>query len=44
MFVLEQKLSGKVDEKVNEQFLNIYTFSNHYKNKFILLFWKGVYL
>ena len=44
MFLLEQKFSGKVDGKVKEQFLNTYKFSNHYNNKFILLFWKAVYL
>ena len=33
----------KFDEKLKEQFLNTYKFSNHDNNKFILLLWKGVY-
>ena len=33
----------KFDEKLKEQFLNRYKFSNHDNNKFILLLWKGVY-
>ena len=33
----------KFDEKLTEPFLNAYTFSNHNKNKFILLLRKGVY-
>ena len=33
----------KLDEKLKEQFLNTYKFSNHDNNKFILLLWKGVY-
>ena len=31
------------DEKLKERFLNTYKFSNHDKNKCILLLWKGVY-
>ena len=31
------------DGKLKEQFLAIYKFSNHDKNKFILLLQKGVY-
>ena len=34
----------KFDEKLKEQFFKTYKFSNHNNNKFILLFWKGVYL
>ena len=33
----------KFDEKLREQFFNIYMFSNHDNNKFILLLRKGVY-
>ena len=33
----------KFNEKLKEQFLNTYKFSNHDNNKFILLLWKGVY-
>ena len=32
------------DEKLNERFLNTYKFSNHEKNKFILLLQKSVCL
>ena len=32
------------DEKLSETFFNIYTFSNHDNNKFILFLRKGVYL
>ena len=33
----------KFDEKLQEQFLNTYKFSNHDNNKFILLLKKDVY-
>ena len=33
----------KFDEKLKEQIFNIYKFSNHNNNKFILLLRKGVY-
>ena len=33
----------KFDEKLKEQFFNIYKFSNHYNNKFILMCWGGVF-
>ena len=33
----------KFDIKLNEQNLNIYKFSNHDNNRFILLLQKGVY-
>ena len=33
----------KLDEKVNKRLFNTYKFSNHDKNKLILLLWKGVY-
>ena len=33
----------KFDEKLKERFFNTYTFSNHDKNKFILLLRKGIY-
>ena len=33
----------KFDEKLQKRFLNTYKFSNHNKNKFILLLEKGVY-
>ena len=32
------------DEKLKEKLLNTYTFSNHDKNKFILLLQKTIYL
>ena len=33
----------KFDEKLTEQFLNTYKYSNHEDNKFFLLWQKGVY-
>ena len=33
----------KFEEKLQERFFNSYKFSNHDKNKFILLLRKGVY-
>ena len=33
----------KFDEKLKEQFLNTYEYSNHDRNKFVLLLQKGVY-
>ena len=33
----------KFDEKLKEQFFNIYKFANHYNNKFILMCWGGVF-
>ena len=32
-----------MDEKLKEQFLNTYKYSNHDNNKFVLLLQKGVY-
>ena len=49
MFALSQKLSTlslsiiKFDKKLKERFFNTYQFSNHDKNKFILLLQKLVY-
>ena len=42
MFVLSQKLSTQVYEKLKERSFNTYKFSNQ-DNKFILFFQKGVY-
>ena len=39
MLVLQQKF----DEKLKEQYFNIYKFCNHGNNNFILLLRKGVY-
>ena len=33
----------KFEEKLKEQFFNVYKFCNQNNNKFILLLWKGVY-
>ena len=38
-----QHYQPKFDEKLKERFFNIYKFSNHESNKFILSLWKGVY-
>ena len=39
----DQIYQQKFHEKVKEQFFNIYKFSSHDNNKFILLFWKDDY-
>ena len=43
MFRCNKNYQQKFDEKLNKWFFNTYKFSNHDKNKFILLLRKGVY-
>ena len=39
----DKNYQKKFDEKLKEQFFDIYKFSNHDNNKFISLMQKGVY-
>ena len=43
MFRCNKNYQQKFDEKLNKWFFNTYKFSNHDKNKFILLLRAGVY-
>ena len=43
MLCCNKNYQQKFDEKLKERFFNTYKFSNHDKNKFILLFGKGFY-
>ena len=40
--ITNKSYQQNVDAKIREWFLNIYKFSNHTNDKFLLLLWKGV--